>query len=231
MRPMMNGRTAATLFAIALGSLLVACGDAASSTDERAGYAPYDTTSSTQPTDPAPATGGATGGSSSSTGGSGGASAASPDGGAGLIASDGGAAGAGAGASAGAFAGASAYVASTGPTTIKSAHSAFPGNNPAKQACLGCHSFSVGGSVFKDAAGTMPASGVEMRFIDANGAAHSAYTDVNGNFFLSAGTLVGPAKVGVRDGTTTHLMNGGITSGDCNSSGCHGGAQGFIHLP
>jgi hypothetical protein len=225
---MIHGRTALALFGIALGSLLVACGDAASSTDGRSGYAPYDTASTTQPTEPTP---GSAGSGANGAGGSG----AAEDGGTGFTGtSDGGASGspdAAVVAPTGAFAGAPAYVATTGPSTIKGAHSAFPGNNPAKQACLGCHSFTAAGSVFLDAAGTMPASGVEMRFVDANGAAHSAYTDVNGNFYLNAGALAGPAKVGVRNATSTHLMAGGITSGNCNSSGCHGGAQGWIHLP
>lgn len=226
---MLNGRTVVALFAIALSTLSIACGDAASSTDERAGYAPYDTASSTQPTEPSPDGGAASGNSGSGAGGNGGGAT---DGGAAGFTSDGGAPASDAGAvtATGAFAGAPAFVATTGPSTIKSGHSAFPGNNPSKQACLGCHDFMAAGSVFLDAAGTMPAAGVEMRFVDANGAAHSAYTDVNGNFYMSAGALAGPAKVGVRNASTTHLMAGGITSGNCNSSTCHGGAQGWIHL-
>jgi hypothetical protein len=139
------------------------------------------------------------------------------------------------------FTGASAYVAQTGPSTIKGEHP-FPGGNPAKQGCLQsqCHGvggegprFIAGGSVFKDVAGTSAAAQIEVRIRDANGDARIARTDVNGNFYFLAGNNVVdfPARTGARDGATTRNMAGSIANGDCNSSTCHGGTQGVIHVP
>jgi hypothetical protein len=140
-----------------------------------------------------------------------------------------------------AFTGAGAYVATTGPSTIKGAHG---GNgNPSKLACQGCHGagggaprFFAGGSVFKDAAGTMPAAQVEVRFRDAAGKSVSAFTDATGSFYVrqSTATAAGialPALVGARDAAATKLMSATIANGDCNSSACHGGAQGRVHVP
>lgn len=141
-----------------------------------------------------------------------------------------------------AFTGAAAYTATTGRTTNKPGEHPN-GGNPVKLACLSCHSagngappFFAGGTVFKDTAATMPASQIEVRFRDAAGKALSVYTDALGNFYVtqSAATNAGlafPLSVGARDGTSTKPMVGAIANGDCNSSACHGGAQGFIHVP
>ena len=40
-----------------------------------------------------------------------------------------------------------------------------------------------------------------------------------------------PALVGVRDGTTTKVMNTMITTGACNTAACHAGPQGWVHVP
>lgn len=141
-----------------------------------------------------------------------------------------------------AFTGAGAYVATTGPSTIEGAHP--NGGNPAKVDCLtaGCHGaggagprFAAGGTVYTSAAATAPAPRVEVRFLDADGTAVSAYTDVNGNFFLraaAAANLAFPLRVGARDATTTRPMAATIGNGACNSAACHGGAAtGVIHVP
>jgi hypothetical protein len=93
--------------------------------------------------------------------------------------------------------------------------------------------FVAGGTVFKDLAATMPAAQVEVRIRDASGNARLAHTDVNGNFFFSAvnNTVAFPMHTGARDATNTRLMSATISNGDCNSSSCHGGVQGFIHVP
>lgn len=136
-----------------------------------------------------------------------------------------------------AFTGAPAYVATTGTTSIRGAHGAFPNNDPAKQNCLGCHNdFFAGGTVYKDAAGTMPAAQVEVRVRSANGNAVRAYTDAVGNFFITktAATTAGvtlPALVGARNATVTKPMASMISSGACNTSGCHAGNQGWAHVP
>lgn len=137
-----------------------------------------------------------------------------------------------------AFTGAGAYVAQNGPSTIKGDHGGD--GNPAKRDCLGagCHGaggegprFIAGGTVYKDKAGTMPAAQIEVRLRDNTGAAVIARTDVNGNFFFRGAGVTLPAATGVRSGATTTLMAGAISNGACNSAACHGGAQGWIHIP
>lgn len=135
-----------------------------------------------------------------------------------------------------AFTGASAFVSQLGPSTRKSSHN-FPGNTPTTspmgKACSNCHNFFAGGTVFADAAGTMPAPGVEVRARDAAGNAVSAFTDQDGNFYISnPGAVTLPAHVGVRNAATTKLMSSTIGSGTCASGSCHvAGKQGSIHLP
>ncbi|MDB5216848.1 MAG: hypothetical protein JWO86_4775 [Myxococcaceae bacterium] len=135
-----------------------------------------------------------------------------------------------------AFTGAGAFVSQLGPSTRKSSHD-FPGNTPTTspmgQACKNCHGFFMGGTVFADAAGTIPAPGVEVRARDNAGNAVSAWTDQDGNFYVpSAGAVTMPAHIGVRNAATTKLMSSTISSGTCASSACHvAGKQGAIHLP
>jgi hypothetical protein len=138
-----------------------------------------------------------------------------------------------------AFTGAPAYVATLGVSARKESHN-FAGNtpttNPAKQACAGCHSgFVMGGTIFKDVAGTIPAPSVEVRIRDANGNALSTYTDSDGNFWLRkpAGSAFNyPALVGARDATKTSAMTATIANGNCSAAGCHlAGATGPIHIP
>jgi hypothetical protein len=138
-------------------------------------------------------------------------------------------------APANAFTNAPPYVAQTGPTTIRNGHTFDPNLNPAGRACLSCHTgFLVGGSVYKDVGGTIPAPQVEVRVRDANGNAASVYTDNAGNFFLpktSAPNVTLPALVGARDSTSTVLMTATVTNGSCAAASCHvSGGQGPIHL-
>jgi hypothetical protein len=134
-----------------------------------------------------------------------------------------------------AFAGAPAYVAQTGANTLDTGHKMNPSANPAGTDCVTCHSgFLMGGTIYKDAAGTIPAAQVEVRLRTAQGTTASAYTDAAGNFYLrktSAPTLTLPALVGVRDGANTVPMVATITNGSCAASGCHlSGAQGAVHM-
>jgi hypothetical protein len=99
--------------------------------------------------------------------------------------------------------------------------------------CNGCHNWLIGGTVWKDAAGTTPASSVEVRVLDGAGHAASAYTDQDGNFYLPAGTggVTLPAHVGVRDAANVKTMSAQIAAGSCAASACHvAGKQGPIHL-
>jgi len=141
-----------------------------------------------------------------------------------------------------AFTGAGAYVATTGPSTLKGAHP--NGGNPAKVDCLssGCHGaggagprFAAGGTVFTSAAATTPAAQVEVRLRDTAGKAVSAYTDANGNFFVraaDAAALVFPVQAGARNTATTRAMSASIANGACNGAACHGSAATeSIHVP
>jgi len=140
-----------------------------------------------------------------------------------------------------AFSGAPAYVATTGPTTLNGSHNFAGGDpaNPAGHACLDCHvtggaaiPFAFGGTVWKDVGATQPAPQVQVALRDNNGRTFAVYTDGAGNFFAYAsqvGTLAPPELTGVRTATTTRLMTGTITSGNCN--GCHkNGGQTPINL-
>jgi hypothetical protein len=169
------------------------------------------------------------GGSSGSSGGTSPAGAATPD----------------------AFVGAPAYVSQVG----SSAHN--PGTACTKSGCHGPGGgetpFIIGGTVYKDYKGTIPAPGVEIRVKDMAGHAASVYSGTNGNFYITtnAGGVTLPAVVAARDGTTvrpmiTPLTVAGFgvgvgTMGACASVGCHitGGTDGGpvsgayypIHVP
>jgi hypothetical protein len=143
-----------------------------------------------------------------------------------------------------AFTGAPAFTSMVG----NSAHK--PG-----ESCMqsGCHgpaagaqetSFLIGGTVYKDYKGTIPAPGVEVRVLDMAGHAVSVYSGMNGNFYihLANSTVMLPAVVGVRDGTTTRPMVTTLTPttgmGSCAAAGCHviggspaTGAYYPIHVP
>jgi hypothetical protein len=97
---------------------------------------------------------------------------------------------------------------------------------------------AFGGTVYRDAAGTMPVgAGVEVRLRDSTGAAVSACTDAAGNFFEvppMTASFARNMQVGVRNSGGARLMGGNITNGACNSSSCHsggGGGTGRIYLP
>jgi hypothetical protein len=143
-----------------------------------------------------------------------------------------------------AFTGAAAFVAKLGGSTLKTAHP-FTGRNPAKHDCLdsNCHgpggdgpTFVAGGSVFQDVAGTKPAAQIEVRLRDAAGKSVLTNTDANGNFYVRATTATAaglsfPVNAGARSATATQVMTDTIPAGNCNSSACHGGKQGWIHVP
>ncbi|CAN5924199.1 hypothetical protein BH11MYX4_BH11MYX4_63050 [soil metagenome] len=140
------------------------------------------------------------------------------------------------------FTGAPAYVPTTGRNTFKPGE--HPGTgNPSKRACFDCHGgsgpgpdFFAAGSVFKDAAGTMAAPQVEIRLRDGAGNAVSTYSDTLGNFVVTAQAaskagITFPLHAGARNAATTNLMSAAAPNGNCNNTSCHGGAQGWIHVP
>lgn len=144
-----------------------------------------------------------------------------------------------------AFTGAPAFVSGkSGTSTSRGQHILQFGNlNPAQKDCLSCHATNnnllmfAGGTVYKDTAGTMPAAQVEVRLRNpTTGKAVSTYTDALGNFFVrksdaaSAGVTF-PVNAGVRDATNIATMSDTPMVGSCNGATCHGGKQGWIHLP
>ena len=85
--------------------------------------------------------------------------------------------------------------------------------------------------MFTDATGSTPAARIEIRLRDGAGKAVSTYSDTLGNFVVTAATA---AKAGITfplHATTTNLMSAAAPNGDCNNSSCHGGTQGWIHVP
>jgi hypothetical protein len=121
------------------------------------------------------------------------------------------------------FAGASGY---SGNQSGDTAHNAG-------LSCMqsGCHGgseappFLIGGTVYKDYAGTTPYPGVEVRVLDSNGNSATTTTGSNGTFYIRAGQggVAFPAIVGARDATTTRPMVTTLTGsmGSCSQDGCH----------
>lgn len=204
------------LASLVLGSfaMLAACSGGPGEPVDHGGAAP---TSTTLPSDPAPV-----------------ADAAAADGGADSAAPD---AARDAARPKDAFEGAPTYVAKVGPGTRKGGHSFAkntPVTNPAGKACLDCHGASGGAPTFA-AAGTIyqgaaPASGVEVRAVGTDGAAYSAYTDADGNFFFraAAAPIAFGSLMGARSATTTKLMTSLAANGNCNA--CHSVAGGAGHI-
>ncbi len=97
--------------------------------------------------------------------------------------------------------------------------------------------YSVGGTIYKDAAGTMPYGGATV-FVSVGGATKKTIAATNGNFWFVPALL--PAPTATATGTTkasacpnTTAMAGtlGGGGGDCNSGSCHAaGAQGPIFV-
>jgi hypothetical protein len=120
------------------------------------------------------------------------------------------------------------------------ANNGVPAQTPGMD-CLGCHNpagtspapFLAGGFVATAANGTTGASDVEVR-VWANGASQgfSVHTDEDGFFWVNppVGGAAGPYNAGVRNATVTDVMTPQQTAADCQSSSCHGGSQGPIHI-
>ena len=68
-------------------------------------------------------------------------------------------------------------------------------------------------------------------------AMRSAPTPIpSANFVVTATTaakagVTFPLHSGARNATTTNLMSAAAPNGDCNNASCHGGTQGWIHVP
>lgn len=132
------------------------------------------------------------------------------------------------------FAGAAAYAK---PQPGNTAHNAG-------QPCMPCHGpsgsankpFLIGGTVYQDYDGTKAAVGVEVRVVDGNGKAASAYSDSAGNFYILSGAtnVALPAVVGVRNAQFQRPMITQLTGamGACGQGGCHvSSGYGPLHIP
>ena len=92
-------------------------------------------------------------------------------------------------------------------------------------ACLGCHNgslgpaFTVGGTLFADAAGAAPVSGVTVHLLGADGGETRMLAAMNGNFW-TADPVVFPATAYVSSCPDVTPMPIETELGDCN--GCHG---------
>jgi len=127
-----------------------------------------------------------------------------------------------------AFTGAPAYASAPVATTAAAAHAAKKLPAPSKEtACLSCHktggtapSFVFAGTVFSSDDGKSPLADAEVRFVDDKGAASSAHSDADGNFWSKGpSVLTEGGKAGARKGAVTKAMDV-PASGNCNE--CHG---------
>jgi hypothetical protein len=95
-------------------------------------------------------------------------------------------------------------------------------------ACLDCHQgqqpsapfFTLAGTVFKDAAGTLPARGATVIVVDGDGTVIKMPTQLNGNFWSSV-PLAPPLTTVLSRCPDNIPMISNFVDGDCNS--CHGG--------
>jgi hypothetical protein len=101
-------------------------------------------------------------------------------------------------------------------------------HNPG-QNCLECHNgqdpaapvFTLAGTVFKDAAGTIPKTRATVIVYDGDGNVVKMSTQLNGNFYTSA-ALTPPFFTAISQCPNEEQMNENFSDGDCNS--CHSGA-------
>jgi hypothetical protein len=104
-------------------------------------------------------------------------------------------------------------------------------HNPGLE-CLSCHNgqqagapiFTLGGTAYKDLAGTQPLVGATVVVIDGNGTVLKMPTQQNGNFYSSA-ALQAPYLTFISQCPDNVQMIANFTDGDCNT--CHDG-QGEI---
>ncbi len=141
------------------------------------------------------------------------------------------------------FNGAPAFTGKGGTTPHSENQGGISAATAAKQACSGggssCHSgeaprLLVGGTVYKDYKGTVPAPGIEIRVVDGNGNAASTVSGTTGAFGIRATTVAFPAWVGIRDGKTSRPMVTPLTGsmGDCSQASCHvAGGYYPVHIP
>jgi hypothetical protein len=106
------------------------------------------------------------------------------------------------------------------------------GHHNAGLDCMnGCHNhgFTLAGTLYA-ANKTSPVVGASITVVDANGATFDMVTMTNGNFYTSTAVKL-PVTVTASSCPSVSPMIGKASTGGCNNTSCHGGAQGAIHLP
>jgi hypothetical protein len=105
------------------------------------------------------------------------------------------------------------------------------------RACLACHqvmggpAYRAAGTVYSmlqepdDCNGAGPPPQLTVIVTDANGRTREMPVNAAGNFFTRQ-PIRAPYRARVTDGTNTRVMQGSVTSGDCNSCHTAGGANG-----
>jgi mono/diheme cytochrome c family protein len=125
------------------------------------------------------------------------------------------------------------------PADIRTVQGATHGALTGTTDCMTCHGAAstgtkllFGGSVFDDAAGTTPAVNVEVWIASPDGATRLvANSDAAGYFFLrDPGPLPAGTLTGIRKNGKITKMISPISTGACNSTGCHGGALGVVNF-
>lgn len=102
--------------------------------------------------------------------------------------------------------------------------------------CAGCHdgaigpSFTVGGTLYADAAGSQPVAGVTITLIDADAKRIDMVASQNGNFW-TAQAVAFPVTTYASSCPDVVPMMTQSASGDCNSGGCHGAGAAITFAP
>ena len=107
------------------------------------------------------------------------------------------------------------------------------GHHNAGRDCMGsCHNhgFTAAGTIVTAAGGSSAAVGATIQITDANNHVTTIVSQNNGNFYTST-SLAYPIKLEVTECPSLTPMVQTVPSAQgCNSSSCHGGAQGSVHL-
>ena len=133
----------------------------------------------------------------------------------------------------------------TSPTINQQGHkdNGSADGTPPNTDCFSCHgpptnkgpAFVFAGRALAKGGG--PLAGAQVRVVDGTGKeVGNVYTDANGYFYCTTGTLGTTNSSGIRTATDTADMAPNIfpnTQGGCNSTGCHTpvGGDGPITLP
>ncbi len=94
--------------------------------------------------------------------------------------------------------------------------------------CSNCHSFEFGGTVYTDASGGSPVSGVQVQITGSNGSTANFTTNSYGNFWTSSSSPTPPYTTSISYNGNTISMVSSFSDGSCN--GCHSNGS-RIYVP